>query len=71
MVSGRALGHTGGTLDKLESIPGFRTGLTRDEFVAQLSTIGIAMIGQSDTMTPATANFMRCVTPPLPWSPPR
>lgn len=53
MISGRALGHTGGTLDKLESIPGFRTALSLDEFKQQLNTIGIAIIGQSDTVTPA------------------
>ncbi len=53
MVSGRALGHTGGTLDKLESIPGFNTHIDREQFIAQLNEIGIAMIGQSATMTPA------------------
>ncbi len=53
MVSGRALGHTGGTLDKLESIPGFNTNIDREQFIAQLSEIGIAVIGQSPTMTPA------------------
>ena len=41
MVSGRGLGHTGGTLDKLESIPGFRVGLTLDEYRAQLERIGV------------------------------
>jgi pyrimidine-nucleoside phosphorylase len=40
MISGRALGHTGGTLDKLESIPGFRTDLTIDQFRAQLAELG-------------------------------
>lgn len=53
MISGRALGHTGGTLDKLESIPGFRTSLSNEEFVQQLGTVGMALIGQSDTVTPA------------------
>ena len=53
MVSGRALGHTGGTLDKLESIPGFNTNLDRDQFIAQLNEIGIALIGQSSMVTPA------------------
>jgi pyrimidine-nucleoside phosphorylase/thymidine phosphorylase len=53
MISGRALGHTGGTLDKLESIPGFRTQLSHEEFVQQLNTVGLAIIGQSDTITPA------------------
>src|SRR5437588_156106 len=53
MMSGRALGHTGGTLDKLESIPGFRTGLTAEEFRNQLAQIGLAFIGQSDQLAPA------------------
>lgn len=52
-ISGRALGHTGGTLDKLESIPGFRTDLTQEEFKAQLREIGIAFIGQSAEIAPA------------------
>ena len=47
MMSGRGLGHTGGTLDKLESIPGFRTDLTIEEFKAQLATHGLAFIGQT------------------------
>ena len=53
MISGRALGHTGGTLDKLESIPGFRTDLSADEFKAVLDRVGYAVVGQSDTVTPA------------------
>jgi pyrimidine-nucleoside phosphorylase/thymidine phosphorylase len=53
MMAGRALGHTGGTLDKLESIPGFRTDLTVDEFRAQLKTHGLAFIGQSPDVAPA------------------
>lgn len=53
MVSGRGLGHTGGTLDKLESIPGFRTNLSLDEYKAQLDDIGIVLIGQTDEMAPA------------------
>ncbi|MBA3973469.1 MAG: thymidine phosphorylase [Candidatus Solibacter sp.] len=53
MISGRALGHTGGTLDKLESIPGFNTAISTAQFLAQLNEIGIAMAGQSATMTPA------------------
>jgi len=53
MISGRGLGHTGGTLDKLESIPGFTTELTIDQFRAQLSAIGIAFIGQSEEIAPA------------------
>jgi pyrimidine-nucleoside phosphorylase len=53
MMSGRALGHTGGTLDKLESIPGFRTDLTAEEFQKQLSELGLAFIGQTDRLAPA------------------
>jgi pyrimidine-nucleoside phosphorylase len=53
MVSGRGLGHTGGTLDKLESIPGFRVNLTLAEFAAQVGNIGLAMIGQTGELAPA------------------
>jgi pyrimidine-nucleoside phosphorylase len=53
MMSGRALGHTGGTLDKLESIPGFRTSLTAEEFEKQLSELGLCFIGQTDRLAPA------------------
>jgi pyrimidine-nucleoside phosphorylase len=53
MVSGRGLGHTGGTLDKLESIPGFRTTLSADEIRAQLKRIGVAMVGQGPDLAPA------------------
>jgi pyrimidine-nucleoside phosphorylase/thymidine phosphorylase len=53
MISGRALGHTGGTLDKLESIPGFRTDLTVDEFREQLARTRLAFIGQSEEVAPA------------------
>ncbi|HEV8237675.1 MAG TPA: thymidine phosphorylase, partial [Gemmatimonadaceae bacterium] len=53
MMSGRGLGHTGGTLDKLESIPGFRTGLTLAEAREQLATIGCALIGQTKEIAPA------------------
>jgi pyrimidine-nucleoside phosphorylase len=53
MISGRALGHTGGTLDKLESIPGFRTNLTIDEFRAQLAQHQLAFIGQTPEVAPA------------------
>jgi pyrimidine-nucleoside phosphorylase len=52
MMSGRGLGHTGGTLDKLESIPGFRTDLPLDRVRAQLERIGCAMIGQTPEIAP-------------------
>lgn len=52
-MSGRGLGHTGGTIDKLESIPGFRTELSRDDFFAQVNDIGVAVIGQSGNIAPA------------------
>jgi pyrimidine-nucleoside phosphorylase len=53
MMSGRGLGHTGGTLDKLEAIPGFRTGLSLDELRAAVSSIGCALIGQTSEIAPA------------------
>ena len=53
MISGRALGHTGGTLDKLESIPGFRTALTLPEFEAVLERCGAAIVSQTPTLVPA------------------
>ncbi len=53
MMSGRSLGHTGGTLDKLESIPGYRTDLPPDTFRRGLREIGYAMIGQSESIVPA------------------
>lgn len=53
MLSGRALGHTGGTLDKLESIPGLRTNLSIEEFREVLEKVGFAVIGQSETVAPA------------------
>jgi pyrimidine-nucleoside phosphorylase len=56
-IAGRALGHTGGTLDKLESIPGFRTDLTIEEFKAQLTDIGIAFIGQTSEVAPADSKL--------------
>jgi pyrimidine-nucleoside phosphorylase len=52
-MSGRGLGHTGGTLDKLESIPGFRTELTTDELVAQVRDVGMAIVGQTADLVPA------------------
>lgn len=53
MISGRSLGHTGGTLDKLESIPGFRTNLEPEEFLENLRANGVCICGQSERMVPA------------------
>ena len=52
-MSGRGLGHTGGTLDKLESIPGMTVSLTREEFLSQVNDIGVAVIGQTSDLVPA------------------
>lgn len=64
MISGRGLGHTGGTLDKLESIPGFRVNLEVDQFIAQVGELGTALIGQTDRLAPADRRLyaMRDVT---------
>jgi len=68
MVSGRGLGHTGGTLDKLESIPGFRTDLSHAEFRAQLQDIGVAMGAQTDDLVPADRKLyeLRSLTATVP-----
>lgn len=52
-MSGRGLGHTGGTLDKLDAIPGYRTELTPDQFLAQVAKVGVAVIAQSPSIDPA------------------
>jgi pyrimidine-nucleoside phosphorylase len=52
-MSGKGLGHTGGTIDKLESIKGFQTELTKEQFFSQVNDIGLAVVGQSGNMTPA------------------
>jgi pyrimidine-nucleoside phosphorylase len=52
-MSGRGLGHTGGTVDKLEAIPGFKTSLPQNEFLEQVTKIGVALVGQSGHMVPA------------------
>ncbi|NXN99275.1 TYPH phosphorylase, partial [Rhinopomastus cyanomelas] len=53
MISGRGLGHTGGTLDKLEAIPGFRVTLSPEEMVAALERVGCCIVGQSEELAPA------------------
>jgi pyrimidine-nucleoside phosphorylase len=53
MISGRGLGHTGGTLDKLDAIPGFRTSLSVAEYKSIIKKIGLVMIGQTDQLAPA------------------
>lgn len=53
MISGRGLGHTGGTLDKLESIPNFNVNLSKEEFINQLKKISVAIIGQTEDLVPA------------------
>ena len=52
-MSGRGLGHTGGTIDKMESIPGMQTSLTREAFIQAVKDAGLAVTGQSGNMTPA------------------
>ena len=53
MISGRGLGHTGGTLDKLESLPGFNVQLSIEDVLDQVSDIGVSMVGQTDDLVPA------------------
>jgi pyrimidine-nucleoside phosphorylase len=71
MVSGRGLGHTGGTLDKLESIPGFRTRLEPDAMRAQLDRIGVVMVGQGPDLAPADGMLyaLRDVTSTVEYEP--
>jgi pyrimidine-nucleoside phosphorylase len=52
-MSGRGLGHTGGTIDKLEAIPGFKTNLPQADFLRQVARIGVALVGQSGNLVPA------------------
>lgn len=71
MISGRGLGITGGTLDKLESIPGFRIDLSRNEALAQLGSIGVAMMGQTEDICPADRKLyaLRDVSATVPSQP--
>ena len=71
MISGRGLGITGGTLDKLESIPGFRVGLTMAEAITQLERLGVAMMGQTERLCPADRRLyaLRDVTGTVPSIP--
>ena len=71
MISGRALAHTGGTLDKLEAIPGFRTDLSLDEFRDVLARCGLALIGQTKEIAPADRKLyaLRDLTATVPFRP--
>ena len=68
MVSGRGLGHTGGTLDKLESIPGFRVDLPIERFRELVDSLGVCLIGQTARIAPADRSCTRCATSPRPSS---
>ncbi len=70
-MSGRGLGFSGGTLDKMESIPGFRTNLSREEFIEQLGSIGLVLTGQSGDLAPADGKLyaLRDVTGTVPSIP--
>ena len=59
MISGRGLGHTGGTLDKLEAIPGYRVGLTLREVEQQVREIGVAIVGASPEIAPADRTWAK------------
>ena len=70
MISGRSLGHTGGTLDKLETIPGFNTQLSLHQFFETLKTCGASLIGQTPTLVPADRILVETDAPflaPIPY----
>src|SRR5262249_3250952 len=71
MVSGRGLGHTGGTLDKLQSLPGFRTRLAPAELAEQLRRLHVFMVGQGPDLAPADGRFysLRDVTATVEFEP--
>lgn len=71
MISGRSLGFTGGTLDKLESIPGYRIHLSPSEIIATLEHVGCCIVGQTETLAPADKKMyaMRDVTGTVPSEP--
>lgn len=64
MISGRGLGHTGGTLDKLEAIPGYRAEVSISELKSITAQIGCAIVGASAGIAPRTSGFTRCATSP-------
>src|SRR4051812_42268773 len=68
MISGRGLGHTGGTLDKLESIPGYDTTPEPEAFRAAVASAGAAIVGQTAGWRPPTGGSTRSATPPAPSS---
>ena len=57
-MSGRGLGITGGTIDKLESIPGYNTNVSEDKFMENVKKIGISLIGQTMNLAPADKKYM-------------
>ncbi len=61
-MSGRGLGHTGGTVDKMESIPGMQTSIDREKFFDIVRKVGVSVIGQSGNLVPADKSCMRCAT---------
>lgn len=60
-MSGRGLGFTGGTVDKLESIPGYKTEIKIDEFIENVQKVGISLIGQTANLAPADKKYMHYV----------
>jgi len=57
-MSGRGLGHTGGTIDKLESFPGFSTGISTEQFIGNVNRIKLAIVGQTANLAPADKKYM-------------